>query len=283
MIKAQRISQDSSLGISVLLPTRGRKEQLLKSVSSLMETAADNSNIEILFGFDNDDLDSIDYFNKEIVPVLSKYGIHFKALKFPPLGYSRLNEYVNKLAAYAKGRWLFFWNDDAKMETNEWDLEFYKWDGQFLVLAVHTHNEHPYSIFPIVPVDWFKLLGYISSHPLNDAEISQIAYFLQIFQRIDVWVDHDRYDLTGNNHDSTYESRKLLEGNPNQEGDIAHINSRIRRHQMADRIAWFLKSQGISIKAWTDFLDGKRNPWEELLETDVNNQMHLQKVGVPRG
>lgn len=271
----QLISSDSTLNVSVLLPTRGRTEQLLKSLDSLVTTVSDRSSIEILLAFDNDDTESYEYFVDNIITKLDEYRVPFKALKFPPLGYTRLNEYVNQLAAYARGRWLFFWNDDAEMQTQSWDKEFSKWNDHFRVLAVHTHNEHPYSIFPIVPVEWFKLLGYLSSHPLNDAEISQIAYLLGIFERIDVWVEHDRFDLTGNNHDDTFESRKLLEGNPTQPGDIAHKDARTKRYQMADRIAWFLKMQGISVKPWIDFLNGERSPWDDVMKADKNNQMHL--------
>lgn len=274
----QLISADQTLTASVLLPTRGRTEQLLTSVSSLMHTVSDAEAIEILFGFDNDDNESFQYFKKNIVPRLNEYGVSFKALAFPPLGYEKLNEYVNQLAAYARGKWLFFWNDDAEMQTQGWDLKIADWNGHFRVLAVHTHNEHPYSIFPIVPVEWFKLLGILSSHPLNDAEISHIAYFLKIFQRIDVWVEHDRYDLTGNNNDNTFNSRKLLEGNPGRIGDIAHSDSLARRHKMADRIAWYLKTQNISVKPWVDYLNNNRNPWQEILDSDINNQMQIIKT-----
>lgn len=271
----QLISSDSTLNVSVLLPTRSRTEQLLKSLNSLLTTVSNTSDIEILLAFDNDDTESFEYFNNEIIPELEKYGVSYKALKFPPLGYPRLNQYVNHLAGHARGQWLFFWNDDAEMQTQDWDIEFSKWDGHFRVLAVHTHNEHPYSIFPIVPVEWFKLLGYLSSHPLNNAEISQIAYILGIFERIDVWVEHDRFDLTGNNHGDTFESRRLLEGNPAQPGDIAHKDARAKRYQMADRIAWFLKIQGESVKPWIDFLTGDRDPWKDIMAADINNQMHL--------
>jgi len=271
----QLISADSTLGISILLPTRGRTEQLLKSLNSLITTVSDTSNIEILLAFDSDDTKSFEYFSTNIIPELEKYGVSYTALKFSPLGYTRLNEYINHLAGHARGRWLFFWNDDAEMQSKNWDKEFYKQDGNFRVLAVHTHNEHPYSIFPIVPIEWYKLLGYLSRHPLNDAEISQIAYVLGIFEKIDVWVEHDRFDLTGNNHDNTFESRRLLEGNPAQPGDIAHKDARTKRYQTADRIAWFLKMQGISVKPWIDYLTGERDPWEDIMAADINNQMQL--------
>jgi hypothetical protein len=67
--------------------------------------------------------------------------------------------------------------------------------------AFNTHNRHPYSIFPIVPKEWYNLIGHLSLHQLNDAWLSQIAWMLDIVKQIPVEVLHDRADLTGNNKD----------------------------------------------------------------------------------
>jgi hypothetical protein len=101
-----------------------------------------------MFGFDNDDPVGIDYFVQELQPWLDQHNVNYTAIKFPPLGYIRLNEYVNELARKSDARWLVFWNDDAVMETGGWDQEIMTHDGEFKLLAFHTHNDHPYSISP---------------------------------------------------------------------------------------------------------------------------------------
>ena len=44
--------------ISILLPTRGRKQACIKSITSLLSKANKPENIEILIGIDNDDQES---------------------------------------------------------------------------------------------------------------------------------------------------------------------------------------------------------------------------------
>ena len=170
--------------ISILLPTRGRKQQLLTSVQSSLNRASGIEHIEILFAVDNDDHEGLEYFVKEVSPYIESAKIHNQILVCPSWGYEKLHFYLNELAAHAQGQWLFFWNDDAVMQTDHWDLEIAKYDGQFKLLSVITHNEHPYSIFPIVPRQWYEVLGYLSQHSLNDAWLSQIAYMLDIFAQI---------------------------------------------------------------------------------------------------
>ncbi len=180
----------------------------------VIELAANPSRVQIMFGFDNDDDIGTKHFEQELQPWLDDQGINYTAMSFSPLGYIRLNEYVNELALNSDASWLVFWNDDAVMETQDWDKEIIKHEGEFKLLAFHTHHDHPYSIFPIVPRKWLDLLGYLSPHQISDAWLSQQAYMLDIWERIEVDVLHDRHDLTGNNNDETFQNRPMLEGNP---------------------------------------------------------------------
>ena len=203
--------------IAVLLPTRGRTDALSRSVISLVNRAVMLDKIQLMFAFDNDDDVGKAHFTEHLQPWLDSKGVDYTAMEFEPLGYGRLNEYINALAQQASADWLFFWNDDAIMDSSGWDKVISGYTGQFKLLAVHTHKDHPYSIFPIVPKAWQDVLGYLSPHPLTDAWLSQVAYKLDIWERIPVHVTHDRRDLTGNNNDQTFNSRNMdqLEGNPN--------------------------------------------------------------------
>lgn len=260
--------------IAILLPTRGRAEMLERSIKSLIELAKDKSGIQLMFGFDNDDDVGVAHFESVVQPWLDEQDVMYTAMSFEPLGYIRLNEYVNELARNSDARWLVFWNDDAVMETRDWDAEIMKHDGEFKLLAFQTHNLHPYSIFPIVPCKWLELLGYLSPHQISDAWLSQQAFMLDIMERIPVDVLHDRHDLTGNNNDETFQNRPMLEGNPSDPDDFHSVKQSKIRHEDAAKIAQYLeKERGQSMKFFADIFRGTQDPWEKLKAFDVNKQM----------
>ena len=259
--------------IAILLPTRGRADMLERSVRSLINLASGNHRIQLMFGFDNDDAVGPANFEKVIQPWLDEQEIEYTALSFEPIGYIRLHEYVNELAKHSDANWLVFWNDDAVMESQDWDETIIQYTGQFKLLAFDTHNKHPYSIFPIVPREWLDLLGYLSPHQISDAWLSQQAYMLDIMQRTDIQVLHDRHDLTGNNNDQTFENRPMLEGNPGNPADFHHATQIDRRHADCNKIAEYLKTHGVNMQFFENVIIDKQDPWEKLKVFDVNNQM----------
>ena len=266
--------------IAVILPTRKRTTALLKSVTSLLENADDPVMIQIMFGFDDDDESSINYYKENVLPYIKSKAATAVGKVYKRMGYIRLNEYVNDLSFYSNAKWLMLWGDDSIMDTKGWDTEIMKYEGQLKLLAVHTHNEHPYSIFPIIPRTWINITGEFSSHQLGDAWVSQIAYYLGIFQKIPVWATHDRFDLTGNNNDETYNDRPYLEGNPQDPRDINSRDMINLKLTQADKLAWFMKEKGLDISYWDGVRTGKINPWVELKKNDPNNQVEI--IGINR-
>jgi len=259
--------------IAVLLPTHKRTDALRRSLFSLIDLAHDLESVQFRFGIDNNDDIGLDYFTDNIQPELDARNINYEALGFEPLGYAGLNQYFNTLARDADADWLFVWCDDAIMQTKDWDQRIRECTGEFRLLKVHTHNEHPYSIFPIYPAEWVETLGYISRHQMGDAESSQMAYWLDIMKIIEVNVTHDRADLTGNNKDEAYQKRELLEGNPNNPRDLHHDFFVRHRYIDAERLATYMKSRGLSTQWWEDTKSGKNSPMQRLKENDPNNQV----------
>ena len=266
--------------IAIILPTRGRTAALSRSLLGLLEKAADLDTIQVLLGLDNDDDVGITHFQQELQPQLDDLGVDYTAMTFEPMGYSRLNEYINTLSQEADADWIFFWNDDAVMESSDWDVEITKYTGQFKLLAVHTHNDHPYSIFPIVPRAWLDVVGHLSLHSMTDAWLSQNAYCVDIWERINVHVLHDRADLTGNNLDATYKQRELLEGNPNNPRDFHNINMTMMRMRECDQLDAYLKNIGLNPTWWDRVKRNEQDPWEKLRANDPNNQMRQFKMSV---
>lgn len=252
--------------ISVLLPTRGRTDQLFTSLKTLVDKASNPARLEILLGIDDDDENIKPYLQDTVAPYLKEKLVECRASVFKPLGYENLHTYVNTLAGNATGEWLFFWNDDALMISDNWDNEIEKYNGQFKLLAPKdNHNGHPYAILPIVPIDWFKLIDHLSMNAQNDAWLSHIAYMLDIFERIDMEFLHDRADITGNNDDETFRNRKYMEGNPSDPADFGHPDMQNARVRTAFKIAWFLEKIGQKSVWWENVQAGKQNPFEKMV------------------
>ena len=259
--------------IAVLLPTRGRTEALTTSVTSIIDLAHNVSRIQLLFGFDNDDETGLNHFTKVIQPLLDQRGVAYEAQSFKSMGYAGINRYYNHLAKSTDSDWLFVWNDDAVMETPGWDQVIEQYTGQFKLLKVHTHNDHPYSIFPILPRAWYNLMNHLSRHQMIDAELSQLAFLLDIMQVIDVNVTHNQVELTKNATDSL-KPKLRFEGNPTNPVDFHHPQISSRRLQDCDVIADYMNTIGLDTTWWQGVKSGKLYAWQKLIELDVNNQMN---------
>ena len=259
--------------IVVLLPTRGRTDALERSVKSIFAKADDPASIQIRFAFDDDDTIGFGYFTESLQPWLDEQGINYAAMQFAPMTYGGLNVYYNTLAEGVSTDWFFVWNDDAIMDTQGWDTVITGYTGQFKLLKLHTHNEHPYSIFPIIPPEWYDTVGYFSRHQMIDAELSRIAYMLDIMEIIDVHCEHDRADLTGNNADETDKVRVRYEGNPSDPRDFHNPNMGLGRQNDTLRLEAYMKAQGFDTTFWENVKAGKQDPWVKLKANDLNGQM----------
>jgi len=257
---------EATKAISILLPTRGRTEVLKKSILTLVDKCKNPKDIEVIFGIDEDDQTVIDYVKSDIAPIMQSAGIETRANIFKPLGYENLHTYVNTLAGSSQGEWLFFWNDDCLMESQDWDEVVKSYTGQFKLLAPKdNHAGHPYAILPIVPRDWYILVGHLSQNAQNDAWLSHIAYMLDIFERIDISFIHDRADITGNNDDETFKNRKYMEGNPNDPKDFGHQDMQNARVATAHKIAWFMEKANVGdLTWWNKVKSGEQNPFEKM-------------------
>lgn len=258
--------------IAVLLPTRSRTSALTDSVTSIVSRAHDSSRIQILFGFDDDDTVGLDHFEGVIQPFLDDHDVAYQAQAFESMGYAGLNRYYNHLGKHASADWLFVWNDDAVMNTRDWDQVVESYTGQFRLLKVHTHNEHPYSIFPIVPRAWFDLFGHFSRHQMIDAELSQMAFCLDLIQVIDVDVTHNQIELT-NDATDPLKPKIRFEGNPANPYDFHNTAVHQQRCQDCDIISDYMKTIGMDTTWWERVKLGQQDPWEKLKQLDVNKQM----------
>jgi len=201
---------------SIILPTRGRKEPLIKSIKSLCDLADNPNQLEFLLGMDDDDLEHIEYVKSKIIPKFPNVSLHI----FKRLGYRKLNMYVNSLAMLSKGHWLFIWNDDAIMKTQGWDTIMHGYDTNPMPLLRANAlgmTQHPFSLFPIIKREWMEVVGSVSPFTHIDRFIYNVNTNLDWYDKsewpkcpwvidVPITIIHDRYDITGNNNDDTFKN-----------------------------------------------------------------------------
>lgn len=259
--------------VAVCIPTRGRTVALATSIMSMVNRATRPDRIQVIVAFDQDDYVGVSYFNEKIKGWLLEKDVSHTVLITPRYGYIQLNHYVNLMAKVSEAHWVIFWNDDAIMDTDGWDREIAKYNDKFRILAFNAHNEHPYSIFPIVPHMWVRVLGHVARHQQTDHEVSHMAYLLDIFERIPVYVTHDRADLTGNNDDETYANRPYATNDPKDIDSFYHITYTKARHQDLDRLSEYMKYIGMDTSWWETTKAGtNKDPFKKLADNDTNFQ-----------
>ena len=269
---------EATKNISVCMATRGRPELAFDSMRSMIYLAHDIDEIEFCVAIDNDDTKTLDYFNNTVVPWFEEKEYDLTVMSFDRLGYAKLNEYISHLASNCHGAWIITWNDDAVMESRDWDKEIASYTGQFKLLAFKdNHNEHPYSIFPILPREWMVLFGVISPQQAIDAWVSQVCYLTDCFQRIESTVTHDRHDLTGNNNDTTYQEREFLEGDPNRVGDAFHPEMQKLKQVFAAKVGWYLKRIGQDTGHWDKVVRKEVEPYSLMHANDPNKNLSTYK------
>jgi hypothetical protein len=196
--------------VSVLLPTRERPQLVHRSVQSLLSHSKVPSAIEIIVAYDEDDMASAEYFNSnKWHDLIKSFGASSKELLCPKWGYQGLHHYYTAMARQAQGQWFLIWNDDATILTPEWD-QYVQQNANFIgMLHMGTENfKSALTLFPLIPRVWLELFGEISQHQLNDSWIQDICHAADAVCGIPVSVFHDRYDVTGNNLDATYQNRR---------------------------------------------------------------------------
>ena len=177
-------------GVSVLVPTRGRNDMLVESVRTIF--GKHNVGIEVIIGLDNDDdADGVVRY------LMAEYGDVIKPMVFRPLGYGNLHLYYNAMALSAEYMWLFIWNDDAIMMTENW-TDIVLGNNNRNMLAPYptkiSNRKNTKTLFPIVPKWWVDILGRLSLHCATDTWLEYVASEAKLFKRVDIDIHHERPD-----------------------------------------------------------------------------------------
>ncbi len=199
---------NNNLLVSVLLPTRKRIAMVEKSIESVLKLSKDPGRIEIAVAYDDDDVDSIDYFNSDRWrDFISLYNSTAISIQCPKWGYDKLHNYYNILAEKTQGKWLLAWNDDAYMLSQDWDQQIHNVADYQGMLHMECTTFPKLTLFPLIPRTWVDLFGCITGGPHIDSWIQEINRASRTIKKIDALVLHDRFSETGNNNDETFKNR----------------------------------------------------------------------------
>jgi len=99
---------------------------------------------------------------------------------------------------------------------------------------------------------------------------------------VPVDVVHERYDLTGDNQDATFNNRPMLEGNPKDPRDFLYMDVIELRYSDCRKIAAYMESIGMSTEFFKNVLRGIQDPWEKLKINDANHQQSQWSMEIKR-
>ena len=114
--------------ISILIPSRGNPKELLETIASCEDMAAQSSRLEFIVRLDGDDPALSDYIT-DVTPTVAwrravNKGDFVKWIVGEPFGYARIHDYYEEMYRMSKGDLLLAFNDDMRIDTKFWDCIF---------------------------------------------------------------------------------------------------------------------------------------------------------------
>lgn len=169
--------------ISILIITRGRKDSLKELVDSIVSNAYDIDNIELFFGYDSDDTETVNYIG-ELKARLNVREIVYNRTNNSPI--NKHEYFLNPMAKACSGKYIWGINDDVVIETKHFDLHleneiesFLKNRKSRILLAkanerlsslavdhsqvghvVNSYYQFDYAFYPIMTRETVDLLGF---------------------------------------------------------------------------------------------------------------------------
>lgn len=102
------------MNFSIVMPSRGEIEPLIKTLDSFERTTKDKKNLEFLIALDEDKYNVLNVIRKKHYTFYTQCYLRPKTKDF-------VRDYYNWLADRTIGKNIMAFNDDAWMRTNHWD------------------------------------------------------------------------------------------------------------------------------------------------------------------
>ncbi len=157
------------LTCSVLIPSRARPDRLERAIRSVLDTADDRANVEVIVRIDDDDVSSI-----RAIDAIRALGARV-LVGARCDGYSSLNMFYTEMADASSAPWIWIMNDDAYVVDDHPGRDrSMRWDRQLSRIGVTDHivQAEVYQLggsgysrttgaaFPIVPNGCWRTFGY---------------------------------------------------------------------------------------------------------------------------
>ena len=174
--------------VSICIKSRNRPEQLAKCIQSFIDTVDDISRIEILIRIDNDDYNT--WSKMDLIPdMVGDRPVPLKILKGPRFGgYVDIWKHDNHLAETALGEFMFYFNDDAIIDSKGWDTVIADYQKHVCILksdfTMHDNHgntltgdqfPHQENIFPIIHSAIIHANGFFGFHEATDKQWDMVC------------------------------------------------------------------------------------------------------------
>ena len=235
----------SSVDISILVPSRGRPDKLIRMIDSALDKAANDKRIEFCVWIDDDDF-SYDSLLK------SRLDIPIKVLRGPR---ALLNMMYNALLIIAEGNYLMWVGDDTQFRTDSWDLkmiqEVEKFQDRIGVVYANDLGKYKqiWANVGMVHRNWIRTFGYLFSPHMRDnggdGWITDVARQVNRCTYLDeVIIEHMQHRQGKSEIDATYKDRN----SSNEWNDLQGLYILLIDERRRDALYLSIKWEDIHVK-----------------------------------
>lgn len=215
---------------SFLLPSRLRPNACIDSIQTIYKNASNKKIFEILLAFDEDD-----ETRNDVINYCESSNISYSVLVTKRYGYDLLHAYVNKLCDISNGEYVWYWSDDAHMETKNWDIILEKYTKANPDLAFDFTMGYPFS-FPLVPKKYIDAMKHFSLNTHIDSWIELLLKPYNLTMIIhEIKVFHNRHEGSGNSMQINYEdvNKSVLKTHPDFCGTFCTMLRQVDQNRIA--------------------------------------------------
>lgn len=212
--------------ISLLVPTRGRPDNVERLVSSVLTTADDPSNIEFVFYVDNDD---------------DSYGDLLKPHQVIRGDRIVLSQMWNLCQMVARGPFFYHAGDDLIFRTPGWDTELLAAFDQYedKIIFAHgrdgsAHDNSGFGTHGVIHKNWIDAVGYFVppyfSSDYNDTWLNEVSDMIGRHVRLSYLTEHMHPAFGKAVWDQNHKDRLAR----HQADDVDSLYMRLRPERQAD-------------------------------------------------
>lgn len=184
--------------VSVMIPSRDRPKWLCEAVDSCVSLAGNKEHLQFVFKIDSDDQETYNVVTH--ISSLFPKG-YVKILSSPRgRGYLDMQTWVDWMCRASDGDWLFLFNDDARIKTEQWDLLLAGADlngvwhkvPEVCILNAPTEGRVQPTEFIFMRRSAFEILGHFSGGPHCDNWAWQVFSFIGSAYFAPIAVEHQQ-------------------------------------------------------------------------------------------